>query len=105
MPEACFDTCGLLEWMCPHEGQLDLEYVGVSTPHHLMNGGQGGVGFSCPPKEDFIGDRRSAATACFTSSGRRFLAKIHDCPLEECGQAKGAMCVCVCVCVVMCICC
>jgi len=39
----------------------------------MMDGGQGKVGLSCPPREDFIGDRRSAATGCVTSSGLRFL--------------------------------
>lgn len=39
------------------------------------------------PEKDFIGYRRSAATGCFTSSRLRFLAKIHDCLLQECGQA------------------
>lgn len=56
-----------------------------------MDGDQGGVGLSCPPRDDFIGDRRSAATGCFTSTGLRFLAKIHDCPLQECGEAEGAV--------------
>lgn len=68
-----------------------------------MDGGQGGAGFSCPPKEDFIGDRRSAATDCFTSSELRFLAKIHDCPLQECGQATGTVCVCVCLSLHVCV--
>lgn len=66
-----------------------------------MDGGQGGVGLSCPPRDDLIGDRRSAATGCFTSTGFRFLAEIHDRPLQECGQAEGTVCVnvyaCVCV--------
>lgn len=39
---------------------------------------------------------RSAATGCFTSAGLGFLAKIHDRPLQECGQAEGTQCVCVC---------
>lgn len=58
-----------------------------------MDGGQGGVGFSCPPRDDFTGDRRSAATSCFTSTELRFFAKIHDRPLLECGQAGNSVCV------------
>lgn len=45
---------------------------------------------------------RSAATGCFTSTGLGFLAKIHDRPLQECGQAEGTQCVYVCVCVKSC---
>lgn len=40
------------------------QWTGVSTPSWLMDGGQGGVHRSCPPRDDFIGDRRSAATGC-----------------------------------------
>lgn len=58
-----------------------------------MDGGQGGVGLFCPPRADFIGDRRSAAKGLFTSAGGfRFLVKIHGRPLQECGQAEGSVC-------------
>lgn len=57
-----------------------------------MDGGQGSVGLSCPPRDDFIGDGKSAATGCFTSTALRFLAKIHDRPLQECGQTEGTVC-------------
>lgn len=52
------------------ERQMDLgtsQRAAVSTPLWQMDGGQGGVCLFCPPRDDFIGDRRSVATGCFTN--------------------------------------
>lgn len=101
---ACVHSC-MYTWLCMCALVLSAgtgcwqnnlgstQWTGASTPPWLMDRGQGGRGLSCPPKDDFIWDRGSAAKGCFNGREFRFLVKIHDCPLQECGQAE--LCVCI----------